>query len=265
MVIDLLKKTKTSLKAIRTISNWHLFFLHRLGLIKGTVIYKFRNGAKLRLKTKSDIGCIGAVWFHRDDYTPKDMEIKKGDIIIDVGAHIGAFSLYAATRAKNVKVHSYEPFKKSFDQLKKNIQLNNLQKLIKIFNLGVYGKKGPQIFYIKLDHVMDSSLFIKNEQKEIINCTTLKDIFNSNKIKKCNFLKMDCEGAEFEILYNTPKEYLKKIHKIAMEYHDIDKKNLNHKQLKKFLEQNNFKVIIKKMDEKSHFLETGMMYAINTK
>jgi len=52
-----------------------------------------------------------------------------------------------------------------------------------------------------------------------IQCVTLDDVFKKNKIDKCDLLKMDCEGAEFEIIYNASSECLDKIEEIRMEYH----------------------------------------------
>ena len=54
---------------------------------------------------------------------------------------------------------------------------------------------------------------------------------------------MDCEGAEFEILLNTPADFLENIHEIRMEYHNIDDKKLNIENLKIFLQENGYKVI----------------------
>ena len=52
----------------------------------------------------------------------------------------------------------------------------------------------------------------------------LKDIFDEHDIERCHFLKLDCEGAEYELLYNLPGEYYSRIERIVMEYHgDNDK------------------------------------------
>ena len=52
-----------------------------------------------------------------------------------------------------------------------------------------------------------------------VKCITLEDIFNEYKINQCDFLKMDCEGAEYDILLSTGGETLRKIKQINMEYH----------------------------------------------
>lgn len=82
----------------------------------------------------------------------------------------------------------------------------------------------------------------KNGKYLEIKCISFKDIFDENKIERCDILKMDCEGAEFEIFYNTPGEYFKKIKEIRMEYHNIDENN-NIKRLTEFLEGNGFVIV----------------------
>ena len=67
---------------------------------------------------------------------------------------------------------------------------------------------------------------------------------DSEKVSQVSdILKIDCEGAEFEILYNLPQEYFKRIEKIRLEYHNhlSDKKN-NSEYLMEFLKKNGFKV-----------------------
>ena len=59
-----------------------------------------------------------------------------------------------------------------------------------------------------------------------VQSTTLEKIFDENNISNCDFLKMDCEGAEYEILFNLPEKIFKKINKICLEYHDM--KELDH-------------------------------------
>ena len=50
----------------------------------------------------------------------------------------------------------------------------------------------------------------------MVESISLKKIFDENKINKCNFLKLDCEGAEFKILESLPNEYFNKINKIVL-------------------------------------------------
>lgn len=49
---------------------------------------------------------------------------------------------------------------------------------------------------------------------------TLQSFIDTHKIEQIDFLKLDCEGAEGLILHSTPLHYLKKIRKLAMEFHD---------------------------------------------
>ena len=65
---------------------------------------------------------------------------------------------------------------------------------------------------------------------------------NREKINSIDFLKLDCEGAEYEILFKCPDKILNRIKIISMEYHEIDKKR-NKKTLIRFLKSKGFKVI----------------------
>ena len=68
---------------------------------------------------------------------------------------------------------------------------------------------------------------------EVVDCMDLNDILEINNIAKVDFLKIDVEGAEYEIIFNCNDNTLKKIRRIAMEYHEIDSYNPND--LVKFL------------------------------
>ena len=59
----------------------------------------------------------------------------------------------------------------------------------------------------------------KSEQVPAI---TLQQIFDRHGVERCNFLKLDCEGAEYRILYGLPEAYFSRIVRIAMEWHGGD-------------------------------------------
>lgn len=234
-------KLINGIKIIKLLTNWPIFFFDYFHLIqKDVIIYHFRDGTKLITRPGTvDRGLINAILVKKEYNQLLSFDINKSDVVVDVGAHIGIFSIFAATKTKNGRVYSYEPLLENFKFLERNILINSL-KNISIFNLGIAGRKMERKFFIN----PEGGSLIENSNLSFrrIQCITLKDIFNDNKLEKINFLKIDCEGAEYEILFNTSQNILKKIDKISLEYHS-DSLELNEK-LKKFLENMNFKVIV---------------------
>jgi FkbM family methyltransferase len=252
MIKKVLHKINISLKIIKTYKNWPTVFLDYFKLLKkGLILYKLRNGLKYFARSKtSDFEIINEIYIIKE-YDKLLHFIKENSIVIDVGAQIGVFSVLAGKLKKGVRVYSYEPFKPNCELLEKNIELNNLKENIFAYELGVGGKKGKRELIICDENTGGHGFFCENgSTKTTINVISLKDIFEKNKIKKCDFLKMDCEGAEYEIILNTSDKYLKKIKAITMEFH----KNGNIENLKNFLEQKGFKVEITNIGE-------GILYA----
>ncbi len=234
------------------IKNWPGFILNYIGIKNNGLTYVFRNGLKIKTKDGVSSGTI-AVIFIKKDYG----NVEDNSVVIDIGANIGVFSLFAS-QSKNTKVFAFEPMPENYSLLKENISLNNLEKNILPFNLavGALNEKrklflgdSPFPSFLKISDSPFNALHGNSQQEQNqkyveINCIAFKDIFDKNNIQKCDLLKMDCEGAEFEILYNLPNEYFKIIKKIRMEYHNhmSDKKN-NVDFLSEFLKQKGYNII----------------------
>jgi len=233
------------------IKNWPSFLLNYIGLKAEPPVYILRNGTKI--KTKDSLSAVTiAVVFIKKDYG----SINDNSVVIDIGANIGVYSIFAA-QSKNTIVYAYEPMVDNFNLLRENIKLNKLEKNIFPFNLAVGARKEKRKLYLggspfhsfypinksPFNRLYGNYFKEKNQKYTEVNSISLKDIFKENKIDQCDILKMDCEGAEFEILYNLPDEYFKKIKKIRLEYHNhlANKKNRGD-YLIKFLEQKGFKV-----------------------
>src|SRR5262249_53466547 len=71
---------------------------------------------------------------------------------------------------------------------------------------------------------------------ESVDCIGLKDVLNNNRLSRVNLLKINAEGAEYEILYSAPKECFDKIDEIRLEYHEHKSDKYNLEGLKSFLE-----------------------------
>ena len=100
-------------------------------------------------------------------------------------------------------------------------------------------------------------MFSESSENIIVNSTTLMKIFDKNNIKKCNFLKLDCEGAEYEIIEKLPSKYFEMIEKIVIEYHMFDLHPELLEKLKNKLLENNFK-----LETKMLFSDIGFLYAV---
>lgn len=142
-------------------------------------------------------------------------------LVIDIGASMGIFSLRCAFE-RNCMVYAYEPSYSSFSILKENVFLNGLENKIQFFNLAVGRKHEKRQFYFKPEHPGGSSLYDTTGTESIVQCTTLKHIFEDNSIKKCDVLKIDCEMAEREIFTNESSDYFKRTSYIALEWHNYD-------------------------------------------
>ena len=240
-------KLKTALNIIKTYKNWPTYFSDYYAITKRkNIVYQLRNGVMYKTRAKTaDRTIINEMWIHKI-YTPKGFEIKDSDTVVDIGAHIGFFSIFASTYAKQGKVFAFEPTPENFAMLEENVRINNLKNIL-FLNQAVGGKDGKADIFLSEHNTGGHSFFHtkKNSDKKItVPVISLQTLMKKYDLKIIDFLKMDCEGAEYSILFNCPKEILQKISKISMEYHNIDDEN-NVDKLQIFLKQNGFKVTVR--------------------
>ena len=241
---------KTTFNLIKELKNWHMYFLDYFGLINKKFVLEARNGAKYILRPNSaDRGIINEICANHI-YTPKGFEIKEKDVVLDIGAQVGIFSIYASKYAKKGKVYAFEPVKDNFTQLKENIALNKNKNIIPL-NLAVSSKNEKKTIFLSDDNTGGHSLYkelVNSSKKIIVEAISLNYFFNKYNLRKVDFLKLDCEGAEYDILFNVTKANLRKVRQISLEYHNIDK-NKNVEKMKEFLEENGFKIRIDNKDK----------------
>ena len=233
---------------INNISNWPLYFKYKLGFdtpdplgfcARNNII--FESPKRLYSEFKE-------IFLENVYIIGQQRKITKTDpVIIDIGANVGLFSIFAISKYPQCHVYSYEPIQSNFKQLLRNSELNK-DKDFNCFNIAVCGRAGTIKIYRDRDEqfTTTASIFKNNESNkdfEVVKCITLADIIDENNIQKCDFLKMDCEGAEYEILYNTPKQYLDKVDQIALEVHQGENEGENLQSLRSFLKNMQFGLV----------------------
>ena len=259
---DLIKKFLLISTLKKQVKNWTIPILFYFGIIKKEKVVEFKNGIKCIMRNKSDsIAFFEVFLLNTNDYL-NEFTIKENDIVVDIGAHIGYYSIYSSEKVKNGKIFAFEPYRESFEVLIKNLEINQIDNVISQ-NMGVTENSGINTLYLKKDFSIGNSIYknIETDSKVEIKTICLQDIIENNNLQRINILKLDCEGAEYEILLNLDPQILQRIDKIVTEVHP-NIKNFKINDLKKFLILNNFDVdIIQPLENTSE--ELAMLYAKN--
>jgi FkbM family methyltransferase len=216
---------------------WSIFYSRITSKVQKTV--QLGSGEQFQGDSLSLVFEVVDEVFCKQIYKYEPVSIQKGDVVIDIGANIGVFSVYAV-KCGAKHVHAYEPNPANVKLIKNNLKLNAIADLVTVHSVAVSGEVGSTRLYLAhlnvghtlFDHNIKGRLdkFIK------VNTVSLAHIINSNKLDRVDFLKLDCEGSEGDILLSTPKSVWSKIGKIAIEYHNNVSK-LKHKEICQYLEK----------------------------
>lgn len=193
-----------------------------------------------------------------NEYLDYNLNINENSTILDIGGHIGSFTIQAAKIAKNGIIYTFEPFINNFNLIKKNIEVNNL-KNVELYNVGILDEDKTVDFFISNANTgMHSTIPSKNSNSKIlkINCLSLDKFIKDNKLKSIDLIKLDCEGAEYSILYNSD---LSIVNQIILEFHEFPDSNDNIDTLTKKLNEKRFK-LVKKVRYPSDDVGFGVAY-----
>lgn len=179
------------------------------------------------------------------EYTPLGSEIKAGDVVIDIGANIGAFAITAGSTAPGVRVFAFEPDADNWALAARNAAINGLTN-VHVLRKAVSGEPGTLKLYKGAQgslHTTVAGRLADPAGYEEVESVTLSQIMDEHSIGRCAFLKLDCEGAEYDILYRTPPACLARIDQMAVKYHAHVDKARKSQELFRFLERAGFEIL----------------------
>lgn len=239
-------KLETVIQIIATVKNWITLLVDlKFKLIKQKrIVYVLRNGTKYEVRSKTLDSLLVVEIYSQRRYTPRGFEIDEKDLVVDIGAHIGVFAIFASKLARKGRIYAFEPIPENFKMLQHNIEINGIENVIPI-NKAISDRKGQREMLLSESNPAEHSFYFgRNATRKLrVQTVSLKDVIEQNNIPQIDFLKMDCEGAEYEVLFGCPDNILKMIRKISLEYHNVDNIR-NVFSLKNFLEEKGLKVKI---------------------
>ena len=152
-------------------------------------------------------------------------ELRDDSVFLDIGAHIGYYSLLASTRIKSGEIYAFEPFPESYEKLVDNIHLNGITNITAhkaaAFNVDTEMK----LFTNELNYG-DNSLYENGKGNgSIVSCLRLDNLFHD---KRVDFIKIDTQGAECEVLEGLRDTIKGNKIKMIIEFYPHGLKQMGH-------------------------------------
>jgi FkbM family methyltransferase len=193
------------------------YALRRSSLRTGEAVFR-SDAANLSLAGQADLSNLWAI-FGREEYPvfPDD------ECIMDIGANVGMFSVFAARRAPHSRITALEPVRSTFATLARNVNQSKLEDRISLINAAVASTDRRQRIYLGPSSDV-ASLYPNpssaDQISEWIDARGINTILHDER-GPVSLLKMDCEGAEWEILEFAEAECFKKVRRLYVEYHAL--------------------------------------------
>lgn len=230
-------------RLVSAYENWPTWLLHRYLPVDSPWKLVTRNGCSISIREDEpgDAAVAGESWqYGIHDFLLPYMENAK--VGIDLGAHIGTFTLWASKHSP-AKIYAFEPAEKNLKTLKENVHSNGLDDRVRIVPLIVSSQTGTKDLYITKNSSFVSTVKEwsdgKDESGGVLNAVKapsicLEDFFKKEDIDVCDFMKIDVEGGEYDILMNLPDSVYARIRSMSVEICSRVDEIVNHAKSKGF-------------------------------
>lgn len=195
----------------------------------------YSGGKELKIKDKdfymdylegNEYSTFWEIFVHGEYDKESNCLVDEGDVVLDIGANFGFFTLDSVSKGAS-KVYSIEPYPLAFKHLK---ELSSIFSNIYPENKAVSDRDGKVLMSFDPDAsasncvINHSEIFGRSSEGTEVISVDINTLFSSIP-EKINFLKIDCEGSEFEIFKSITPENLSSVEKIVAETHgeEIDK------------------------------------------
>jgi FkbM family methyltransferase len=197
---------------------------------------------------------------YREEDIVKLFRPKEADIVVDIGAHIGKYTIIASKMVGSEgKVIAIEAHPVNYDTLRQNIVINKLSNVIAL-NYAVHSKEtivklyehGQEEGFTIYNTIMSERTMTPRNQKYIeVKANTLDSLLLQNGINQVNWIKIDVEGAEYEVLMGATNILSSsKDISLLIEIHNLVATNKNfYDAIIHLLESKNYKLLFEKTYE----------------
>ena len=180
-------------------------------------------------------------------YSDDHCYIEKGDVVVEIGANIGEFTIAAANIAK--QIYAFEPDPNCLDCLEKNVQkFSNVE----IVRMGASEENGKKVFFLSSEDADSSFIKPKTYSDRLeIEAIRLDTWMDKTGVDYIDFLKVEAEGAELEVLKGLGNK-IRQVNKISVDGGPEREGKPTYKMVAEYLKENNFKVHVNRYQVNAH-------------
>jgi FkbM family methyltransferase len=201
--------------------NWPVFFTLLLGLPKRRPVTIELNETGLRYLVRTPL----EAWVLKEaaidrQYEVASLAIENGWSIVDIGAGIGEFTLDVARRCPDSRILAYEPNPESFSLLIRNLEGNQIEN-VEAFPYAIgSGSPGRTMLQPEAEPVTSSTSLDHGAAAVDVPQRSLKDVLATLGETGPEFLKIDCEGCEYDVVLGAERSVLDRFGAICLEFHE---------------------------------------------
>lgn len=219
----------------RGVRNWPLL---PLLAVRVPLTLTLADGLRFRVRTLLDMWVVKETCL--DDGYVCAGGVAPGGVVMDVGAGLGDFAIWAAHHLRPRLVCAFEPHPESFALLTHNLRLNGAQ-VVRAHAVAL-GAATTQGGLRRGSEPAQSRLVEASAADAVpIEVWSLAEAFDRCGVDVCDLLKVDIEGGEFALLLDAPPAMLRRIRHLRVEYHDAGDTR-DHRVLLRALERAGFEV-----------------------
>ncbi|WP_439678571.1 amino acid adenylation domain-containing protein [Embleya sp. MST-111070] len=230
--------------------------MRREGRLEGVELHEMPNGMLVHARNRSNTTFLYDEIFERDEYLRSGIRLPEGACVIDVGGHVGLFSLYLKTRRPDCRILAFEPIPELAEMFRTNAALHDIDAVVT--TCGIAGEPGRAVFTYYPDMSLLSGRFadedeerhmleqvLRNEREGTdpatgpedltellterlhsvpveVELRTLSEVIREHELTVVDLLKVDAEKSELDVLTGIEPEHWPIIRQIVAEVHDID-------------------------------------------
>jgi|HubBroStandDraft_1064217.scaffolds.fasta_scaffold202960_1 FkbM family methyltransferase len=194
--------------------NWWQMYLARTW--SGPTILELRNGTKYSIRPRTtDLSVVNETALLNPYLGPGFFKLSPDATVVDVGANIGDFTVQAAMLCPAGRVYAVEPILGNCECVRQQLELNQSRN-VTVLQFALGAKDGQTEIH---SAGAVSSAYWGKAGVERVRLTSLESLMKENGIQRIDLLKLDCEGAEWDI-FPAAEALLPRIDQICMEYHN---------------------------------------------